>query len=338
MDRDILERLAGGEGPAAIVTIVDVKGSAPRHPGASMLVSADGSMHGTVGGGRGEATAIEAARAAIASGRSSFIEVEMLGEDPEAGDLICGGVNRMLVEHVGDRAAWRRAGEAVASGRRVLVVRDLSALASSGRIGTRVFEAGGMEGSKAGDVGGEVLSSGKAKFLEDRFLFLDAVMPREKLVILGGGHVGLAIARAARGLGFAITVMDDRAEFTAAGRFDEGVATVTGEYRALVERFPFDHATFAVIVTRGHLLDLECARSVLVRDFRYAGLIGSRKKIALIRHQLKDDGLDDGLVSRLRAPIGLDLGAETPEEIAVSILAEIVARRHDRTPQDCYPQ
>ena len=123
---------------------------------------------------------------------------------------------------------------------------------------------------------------------------------------------------------------DDRPEFVAAGRFRPDIATKQGSYSDIVAAFPFDPATYVVTVSRGHLFDLECSRAVLKREFRYAGLIGSKRKIGLILDQLRADGYPDELVASLHSPIGLDIGAETPEEIAISILAEMIHVRRKR--------
>lgn len=102
-----------------------------------------------------------------------------------------------------------------------------------------------------------------------------------------------------------------------------------GSYSEVVQRFPFDSATYVVMVTRGHLTDLECARAVLKRKYRYAGFIGSERKAKLLREQLKSDGFAQGKIDGLHAPIGLAIKAETPAELAIAILGEIVAvRRH----------
>lgn len=322
MDREILGEISGIDEPVALVSVVDVKGSAPRHPGSAMIVYASGRISGTVGGGKGEAWAIEAGLRAIRTGSSTFIEVQMLGDDPTDKDLICGGVNRMLVESITGREAYRKAAAMVAGGARVVLVRRY------GNEGADSVGVAVVSEEEAGEKARAAISSGEAAFDAATGTFLDPVAPEEKLVILGGGHVGLAIARAAKWLGFAITVIDDRPEFASGGRFEPDVKTVAGSYTDIVASLPFDRATYAIIVSRGHLFDLECARAVLKRPFRYAGLIGSKRKIALIREQLRQDGYAPATIESLCAPVGIDIGAETPEEIAVSILAQMIMYRH----------
>lgn len=335
MDLKLLESLVEGDavsravgGARALVTIIEVKGSAPRHPGSAMLVDAAGQIEGTVGGGKGEAKAIEAALEALASGKSRIIEVEMLGDDATGPALICGGVNRMLVEGAPDREACAKALALLRRGKTAVFVKDFGT-GESGSLSTIVLagECAGDAASFAEEARKAALS-GKSALLVEKGIFLDPVMPEEKLLILGGGHVGKALAAFSVALGFKVTVADDRPEFLLPGRFAPEVATLAGAYADVIGAFPFDAASYAVILTRGHLFDLECSRALLKREFRYAGLIGSKRKVSMIRDQLKADGYDPAVIATLHSPIGMAIGAETPEEIAVSILAEMIAVRH----------
>lgn len=144
-----------------------------------------------------------------------------------------------------------------------------------------------------------------------------------------GGYVGQAVALQASRPDFKVTVGDDRPEFSAADRFPPTIETLCGSYTEIVQRFPFDPATYVVMVTCGHLTDLECVRAVLKRKYRYAGFIGRTRKAKLLREQLKSDGFEQEKIDGLHAPIGLAINAETPAELAVAILGEIIAvRRH----------
>jgi xanthine dehydrogenase accessory factor len=186
----------------------------------------------------------------------------------------------------------------------------------------------------AGTLGGvdpaaarRALDTGHLFLAEGEDYFLDPLFPQEKLLILGGGHVGRALAAIAPGLGFLVTVADERPEFVEPGRFPAGVATRSGSFTEAVAAFPFDPSTYVVIVTRGHLCDLECLRAVLPRTYRYAGFIGSRRKVRLHIDKVLSEGFDPAKVEALCAPIGLDFGAETPAELAVAIAGELIAVR-----------
>jgi xanthine dehydrogenase accessory factor len=173
------------------------------------------------------------------------------------------------------------------------------------------------------------LATGKAQFNEPAGLFYDPLFPEEKLLILGAGHVGRALAGMAPALGFSVTVVDDRPEYLTPERFPGTVRAVLGDFSRAIAEFPFDAATYAVVVTRGHLLDLQCLRALLAQPYRYAGFMGSARKTRFLIDQVLADGQDPVKVASVCAPIGLDIGAETPEELAIAILGELVAVRRN---------
>jgi xanthine dehydrogenase accessory factor len=297
-----------------------------------MLVKRTGEIVGTVGGGKGESMAVDAALRGITEKRSRIITVEMQGVEAEGSTMVCGGTGTLLVEYVPDSPAYRAACQALEAGRRVVLVKRLEGLAggAAGLVSVAVLEESGPPPSGfALDAQAAALcmATGKPLLSEENGLFYDPVFPQEKLLVLGGGHIGQALAAMAAHLDFEVTVVDDRKDYAAPGRFPPGVKTVCSGYTDAIAAFPFDSATYAVIVTRGHLFDLECIRGVLGRTHRYAGFIGSARKAKLLKTQAANDGFDKVLVDALHAPVGLDIAAETPAEIAVAILGEIVAVR-----------
>jgi xanthine dehydrogenase accessory factor len=166
----------------------------------------------------------------------------------------------------------------------------------------------------------------------DYRLLFEISRPPLELVICGGGHVGQAVARAARLLGFRITVIDDRIEFASREKFpDSEIKLIADDFIAALRSINLTPATHIVIVTRGHRHDEICLREVVDRPVRYLGMIGSRRRTTTIRQHLRRDGVDPLLLHRIHAPIGLDIGALTPEEIAIAILAEIVLVRRGGT-------
>ncbi|MGA2478576.1 MAG: XdhC family protein [Spirochaetia bacterium] len=341
MSYEIMKAIAGSRSPAALVTIIDVRGSVPRHPGTKMLVRRDAAVMGTVGGARGEAAAIAAAKECIQRRQSTLLTVEMQGTEAVGQEMICGGTNRMLIEYVGDTRMYRAAFERLRKGERVLFLKkiDLKAGDSQQDIAVSLFDengapaADGAAAAGAGTHNAETLErclrTAKPVLSEDEGLFYDPAFPEEKLLILGGGHVGRALAGFAASLDFTVTVADDRQEFAAPGRFPPSVATQCGRYEEVLRDFPFDAATYVVIVTRGHLYDLECVRAVLGRRCRYAGFIGSARKTRLLLEQVRSEGFPAEKIEALHAPIGVDIRAETPEEIAISILGEMIAVRRN---------
>lgn len=344
MKRDPIQAVGSGEVPAVLLTVVSIHGSAPRHPGAKMILRSDGSSLGTVGGGQGEYQALKRAKEALETRADGVVKVEMLGAEALGSEMICGGMSTMLVEYIAQPGPYELAATSLAAGRRVLLVKRIPREAADG---TRGPSADGptliaILGEDGRPIFGEVpaavagvLAAGlpkKPTFLEDSGIFLDILYPEEKLLILGGGHVGLAVSRAVADLGFSVTVVDDRSAFADHSRFPREVRTVQRPYLDAIAEFPFDPATYVVIVTPAHMHDLECVRAVLGKETRYTGLIGSARKVSMMREQLLNEGNAPEKVGAVRAPIGLAIGAETPEEIAISIAAQLVEYRRDATP------
>jgi len=326
MSLEILQTIATGRSAQVLCTVMQVKGSAPRHAGSMMLAGAEGLLAGSVGGGRGEAQALAACREHLGGKRPVILEIDMQGMEAEGPAMVCGGTTRLLVEPVASPAPYQAALELLRRGERILLVKRLP-----------TGETGVMDGSGEWILGALpdvdpvsarlALDTGHPVLAEKEGIFYDPVLPREKLLILGGGHVGCALAALAPGLGFTVTVGDDRPEFLEPGRFPAAVATLGGSFTQIVADFPFDASTYVVIVSRGHLCDLECVRAVLARTYRHAGFMGSLRKTSLVLAQVRTEGFDPAEVDALCAPIGLKIGAETPEELAVAIAGELIAVR-----------
>lgn len=155
---------------------------------------------------------------------------------------------------------------------------------------------------------------------------VDPLLPDPRLYIVGAGHVGFELGRIAGGAGFRIHVIDDREKFASAERFP-GADVIVQAIPDWLHRADIPASGFVVVVTRGHTHDLDAMRALAARDLRYLGLIGSRAKVARISSALLAEGLPAECLARIHAPIGFDIGAVTPAEIAISILAELIAVR-----------
>ena len=161
---------------------------------------------------------------------------------------------------------------------------------------------------------------------------IEVSRPPLELIVCGGGHVGRAVAMAARFLDFAVTVIDDRADFASRERFpDENVRVIANDFVQALRSISITPASHIVIVTRGHRHDQLCLREVIERPARYIGMIGSRRRTTTIREHMRKEGVGMELLKRVHAPIGLDIGAQTPEEIALAIISEIVLVRRGGT-------
>lgn len=171
-----------------------------------------------------------------------------------------------------------------------------------------------------------------AQEIDGRRVIIEVARPPERLIICGGGHVGRAVAGAARFLNLSVTVIDDRADFVSRERFpDENVQLIAADFVQALQGLHFTASTHVVIVTRGHKHDEICLKEVIERPARYIGMIGSRRRTTTIREHLRKEGVSVESLKRVHAPVGLDIGALTPEEIALAIMSEIVMVRRGGT-------
>jgi xanthine dehydrogenase accessory factor len=161
-------------------------------------------------------------------------------------------------------------------------------------------------------------------------VYIEPIEPSPELYVVGAGHVGFHLAKLAHEVGFRIHVVDDREKFASAERFPHATEVVAEDIPTWLEHTTIPQHAYVVIVTRGHTNDLEALRALAPRDLRYLGLIGSRAKVARIYEALREDRMPDEVLRRVHAPIGLDIGAVTPQEIAVSIVAELIAVKHGK--------
>jgi xanthine dehydrogenase accessory factor len=161
-------------------------------------------------------------------------------------------------------------------------------------------------------------------------VFIEPVEASPEVFIFGAGHVGYQLARLAHETGFRVTVVDDREKFASADRFPEGIRAIVEDIPVWLETNQLPPTAYAVIVTRGHKHDFDALRLLAPAGLRYVGLIGSRAKVKRIYDALRAEGMTADALERIHAPIGLDIGAITPQEIAVSILAELIAVKHGK--------
>jgi xanthine dehydrogenase accessory factor len=162
-------------------------------------------------------------------------------------------------------------------------------------------------------------------------VYIEPVEPSPELYVVGAGHVGYHLATMAQDVGFQVHVIDDREKFASRERFPNAAEVVTEDIPTWLERTAIPPHAYVVIVTRGHNNDLDALRALAPRELRYLGLIGSKAKVARIQDQLISEGMPSELLTQVNAPIGLDIGAVTPQEIAVSILAELIAVKHGKS-------
>lgn len=339
---------ARGGRDLVIASIVRDRGSTPRKTGAKMLIDPAGAQVGTIGGGCGEADVASRAHRVLATGEPSRIEVNLLEEDGWESPSICGGVLDVFLERagasVGGVVAVELFGALDAARERSLAPALVTVTAAPrGRgplVGRKtVVDERGVQRLPLGDatldaaaveLALRALASGDAMEEESAggcTLFVEPLVPAPELVVVGAGHVGQALARVAPAAGLRVTVIDDRASFANAQRLPHARSIVVADPRAALADLPPRRDRAIVLVTRGHRLDAECLRVALDLDWTYLGMIGSRRRVRRILEHLAGAGADRARLDRVHAPIGLDIGAETPGEIAVAIVAEIVSLR-----------
>jgi len=161
-------------------------------------------------------------------------------------------------------------------------------------------------------------------------VYIEPIEPSPELYVIGAGHVGYHLATMAQEVGFQVHVVDDREKFASRERFPNATDVVTEDIPTWLERTKLPPYAYVVVVTRGHNNDLDAMRALATRELRYLGLIGSRAKVARITDQLLSEGMPPEVFKQVHAPIGLDIGAVTPQEIAVSILSELIAVKHGK--------
>jgi xanthine dehydrogenase accessory factor len=350
--------------PFAMALVLRAEGSTPCKAGARAAIEETGKIWGTVGGGKVEAEAQRQAIEACNTKRPVVFDFHLEGADTGDAEPICGGIMRILVDPTAaqDRSAYAQAAEAIARRTRGVLLTSVrtptevgttyaafGAPPSGGKpteVGTTYAEVTVQwfaEGVVSPDVGfpnaeavrlclaretPQWLVNESHEAGEREEAFVEPVIPKPNLLIVGGGHVGQALARQAVLTGFDVTVVDDRPEFTNAALFPKGVTTRCGDIAEEVADFPTAADTYIVIVTRGHQHDAEALHACIHASAAYIGMIGSRRKVALLRKTFVESGwATEEEFDRVFAPIGLDIGSVTVPEIATSIVAQLIAVR-----------
>ncbi len=328
--------------------LVETRGSTPQKAGATMLVFADGAQAGTLGGGCVEAEVKRRALALLAEGRSEICKFQLDSDYGWDDGLICGGRMHVLVEPVTAPSAtayYQRLADSVASGQGITeaVVFDAEASGQSAPASYLFDHENRFLVAQASRLSRDLDKNGACPALVREHLRPIAsrprpsvakgiaylpVLPRCRLVIVGGGHVGKAVADLAADLEFDIWIIDDRAEFASPERFPRAERRISGPIDRILPDLEITRDTYCLIVTRGHNHDQEALFHLASRGARYVGLIGSRRKIKLIFDNLLAAGISREALAAVHAPLGIDIGSQTVPEIAVSICAELVAHRN----------
>ncbi len=342
----------------AVATIVSTLGSTPRGVGAKMVVTTSGEILGTVGGGCGEAEVVRKAVEVIRSRETALVTVELMDDIESNSPAVCGGVMSVFVDpwwqEPGNRVSVKLAGEMVEVQEQGTEAVIATVIGVEGlqdvMLGQKCMIRGGVP--CGGSISNQELIEAILKEAEIRLkkedcrrvpldlsggkaeVFFDVIPATQKAVIVGAGHLAIPLAKFAKILGFHTTVIDDRVIYANRERFPDVEEVLAGDMAETLRGIEITPHTYIVLITRGHQYDEPCLREVIHSQAKYIGMIGSRRRIKACFIRFRDeDKIPEELLKRVHAPIGLDIKAESPEEIALSIIAEMVKARRGGTGQ-----
>lgn len=319
--------------PVVLSTVIHTEGSTPQKAGSQALMDGEGNLWGTLGGGMVEADGLDRMQRTLAEGTPSQHEYRLDDEYSRTAGPICGGTMRFYTQpDLGNqREAIESAISAFDSSERGLLITHLAGsqkdqirwTAEEELIGTQTFPSSGQ---LVECLNREVPQVVKGE--DGSEAYVEPVVPTPRLLIVGGGHVGQAVAHQAKLTGFDVTVYDDREEFAAPDLFPDDTTLAHGNIKQLVAEYPKGSNCYIVLVSKGHVLDALALEACIHDEVRFLGMIGSKRKV----HALKKHFIEDGLATdeewnRIVSPIGYDIGAVTVSEIGISIVAQLIAAR-----------
>jgi xanthine dehydrogenase accessory factor len=332
--------------PFALAVVLRSSGSVPREAGTTAIIDSQGAIQGTIGGGLLEA---EAQRLAVESQRTmtpAVFDFRFSGASAALNDPVCGGTMRVLVDPTvaRQRTAYADAADAVRQRRRGVFLTTVKGhetpqvaaqWISDDAVSRNMSDAATAAMRAALAQGTAEFFNGQSQPEDDIQGLARPVLPAARLLIAGGGHVGQALATQASLVGFEVIVVEDREKFADAALYPPSVTTRFGDFAKVLDEFPIDRDTYVAVVGRGHPVDMKALAACIDKPAAYIGMMGSRRKVALVRKALIESGqATEEQFACVYAPIGLNLGAETVPEVAASIVAQLVAvRRTGEAPQ-----
>jgi xanthine dehydrogenase accessory factor len=345
-----LKELCNSDGAGALVTIISVKGSTPRKAGAKMLVRPDGQIFGTIGGGCGEAEVRREALHALDSLMPAKYVVNMNQELAADEGMVCGGVMEVFIDIYppgqNKEKKWLLAYLSAMEKKEQPVLLTAIDVSSAHRIklAARAFiPSSGKMASISEDLPEQVIRSLVEKHTDtgipilitdgDRQFFIEPAQSTVRLIILGGGHIALPLCKMANVMGYDVTVIDDRPSFANRERFACAQSVICDDFLRALDSIELTAHSYIVIVTRGHRHDKLCLDAVINKPAAYLGMIGSKRRVKALMAEIMAEGIAPEAVANVHSPIGLKIGAQTSEEIAVSIIAEIIQVYRGETQQ-----
>jgi xanthine dehydrogenase accessory factor len=339
-----IEKLARAEKRVAMATLVATRGTSPKREGAKMWVGEEGRILGSVTiGGCVDARVIAESEKALASFESRLVEMKLADEDAWEIGFSCAGDLDVLIEPIDLTSPrgnvfdlYRAVRESIDQGRAAVIATSLKD-SSLKLLMSEGGETSGTLGSPALD---RAAQTAAAELMRKRTsstvsvgsspVFFEVHGPPPTLIVFGAGHVSMPLVSLAHDLGLKTIVVDGRPRFATRERFPEVDELLIGIPSEIAEKLVYTSSTFVVLTAHDYKYDLPVLKAVLPARPAYVGLLGSRRRGKAIKEFLKDGGLDESLLDQLHVPTGLDIGADTAAEIALSILAEAVAIKSGR--------
>lgn len=333
------------DSPLVLISITNQQGSSPRHTGTKMVVGQGGKSYGTIGGGIIESASITEAKNVLSAKKSKIVSLDLTGQDAKTG-MVGGSKAEVLLEYFAPTAENKKYAanwlKAMRQGKDFYLFTHIKGEGDNiDVLGHTILNLDGTIVStsslKEEDI--QTLSSELQNIsttavipFNDTRVIIDRVRRLKTLYCFGAGHVAEPTAHLAALVGFRVVVIDDRAEYGNTERFPEAdeVRVIT-DFDKAFEGLEIDKNCYIVIITWGHQHDKEVLAQAVKTDAGYIGMISSRRKRDTIFGELMTVGVSKEQLDRVHSPIGLDIGAETPEEIAVSIVAELVKIRSEQT-------
>jgi xanthine dehydrogenase accessory factor len=336
----------------ALATLITRVGSAPRAVGAKYMVKRDGTSVGSIGGGCVEAEVWQEAQQVMEEGKGGVLHFNLSSEQLAEGGLICGGNIDIFLEPLKEEflkiyqeaAQIKRKGGSAILATLITINNDFPRAEGSKALIRPSGERVGYLFGK-GELEKRILEEGEILFKEKKpkvmvfslekedspwkraEVMLEPIFSEPTVYIFGAGHVSHQLAPLAKGVHFKVVVIDDRETFANRERFPEVDEVIVSEFERCFDQLHIDDTSYLVIITRGHLYDSFVLEQAVKTDARYIGMIGSKKKIHTLYQNLTKKGISKETLDRVYAPIGLDINSETPEEIAVSIVAQLIKVR-----------
>ena len=333
----------------ALATITATTGSTPQKPGSSALFGLSGLISGTVGGGILEAKVQQLAREAILLKKSGFYHFSLDNDISQPEEAICGGKASILIDAVlsDHKVVFEQIGKSMMQRVPGILATRVTGSGNNQVSVHRTWIKRGEETSLPPGYSPEVAQSIAKLLMEgnwgdfsefylpgpgkDEMLFLEPVIPFPRLVIAGAGHIGRALAHLGNLLGFEVMVVDERADYANPDKIPDADQVLAEDIGHAMQSLKKTADTYIVIVTRGHKNDADALRSCIGSGVAYIGMIGSKKKIALMRRNFLEEGwASPDQWDSVYAPIGLDIHSESVQEIAVSIAAQLIAVRNSK--------